>query len=83
MKGISQFFDKFNNFAIKEIKKRQLIVQIIKNEIGEEIKIEDIIFRNNSIKINTNQIIKTEIFLKKQKILKEINKIQVNIKDIQ
>lgn len=83
MKGISQFFDKFNTGALKEIRKRELICEIIKNTTGQEIRVEDISFSNKIIKIKGSSGLKNQILIKKNSILQEISKKVANITDIQ
>jgi hypothetical protein len=78
MKGIGQFFDKFKSGALREVKKRSVISSILKSEINIDIPIEKISFGNKTIIINVNQSIKSEIYLKKQKILEKIGKLLPN-----
>lgn len=59
------------------------IIKIIEEETSIKIEKKDIILNNNIIKIKTNNYIKTEIFLKKEKIIKKIEEeIKTKIKDI-
>lgn len=74
MKGIGQFFDKFRNGALKEIQKREIISAILKSEINLDIPVEKLSFSNKTLIINEGQTAKSEIFLKKQKILEKISK---------
>ena len=53
MKKIGQFFGKFNSVAAKEIQKRVYICNIIKNEIGQEIQIDDISIRSGEQSVGT------------------------------
>ncbi len=84
MKLIGNFFDKFNNTAIKEIKKRNYIAEIIKGETGIVIPIEKIKFTSSGIKLELNSIEKNQIYIKKQRIIKLISdKVpNIRIKDI-
>lgn len=83
MKEIGQFLGKFNSVALKEIRKRDVICEIIKNIIKQDIKIEDISFSNRIIKIKGSAIFKNQILIKKDTLLKEIGKKLSNISDIQ
>lgn len=83
MKEIGQFLGKFNSVALKEIRKREVICEIIKNIIKQDIKIEDISFSNKTIKIKGSAIFKNQILIKKDALLKEIGKKLSNITDIQ
>ena len=80
MKKLCQFFDKFNSKAVLEIKKRELISKIIKEEINQDIPIENIQFGLRTIKIKGNSNLKSLIFIKKTKILNEVNKVFSNFK---
>lgn len=73
MKGIGTFFEKFKSSAVKEIKKRVAISNILKKEIGEEIPIENISISNGVIKIKSSSMIKSQIFIKKIAILRVIS----------
>ena len=72
MKLVKTFFDKFNNSAIKEIKRRTDITEIIKTESGVVIPIENISFVAKSIKLKLSSIEKNQVFIKKQKIISSI-----------
>ena len=74
MKGIGQFFDKFKSGALKEIRKREIISAILKSEIGIDVPPEKISFGNKMLIINEGQTVKSEIFLKKQKMLEKIKR---------
>ena len=74
MKGIGQFFDKFKNSAVQEIQKRVIICDILKDETKQDIPIEKISIKNAVLTVNADQIIKSELFLKKHKILDKIKK---------
>ncbi len=81
MFNLDKFLDKF-----KKIKPpiNYIIIDIIKNELNVNIKSENILIKNNIIYIKTKPIIKSEVFIKKQKILELIkNKTNNNkFKDI-
>lgn len=83
MKGIGQFFDKFNSGALKEIRKREWICEIIKEYTQQEIKIEDITFLNKIIKIKGSSGLKSQILIKKNSILEKISSKISHIEDIQ
>ena len=83
MKEISVFLNKFKNVAVKEIKKRDTICSIILKITKQDIDIKDISIKNGIIIIKGNQGLKSEIFLKKNSILKTIKKdVDANIFDI-
>ena len=81
MKGISHLFDKFKLVDVKEVQKRAFISDLIKKEIGCDITIENISFKDGDLIIKTSSIIKSQIFIKKSILLSKISKTLV-IKDI-
>lgn len=74
MKEISGFLNRFNNIAIKEIRKREIISMEINNLIKQKIDIKDLSINNGVLIIKGNQTLKSEIFLKKEKLLDLISK---------
>lgn len=83
MLQISQLLGRFKNLNNTEKIKKELIIDIFKqNKIP--INIQQIKISKNSIFIKTQPIIKTEIILKKETILKQIKEISalININDI-
>ncbi len=82
MKSVGNFLDKFKNRAVKEIYNREIISKIIKDLSNIDIDIKNINISNGVLKIKLSSIEKSEIFLKKHQILKEINKKIDNIKDL-
>ena len=82
MKGIGNLLDKFKSIAVQEINKRVFIVEIIKNKIGVDIKMEDISIKDGIVSIKVKSIVKNQIFIKKQALIKEISK-KINIIDIE
>lgn len=80
MKKIGQFFDNFNSKAIKEIQKREIIAKIIKDEIKQDIPLKDIVFKYNTVNITGSFSLKNEILIKKNKLIKQINKSLSNLK---
>lgn len=84
MQGIGSFFDKFKNAAAKEIYKYDIVADIIYKNTNQKIDLKDISIKNGILIIRGNQSFKSEIFLKKNKILEQISKklINFNIIDI-
>ena len=71
---IKNFLNKFLELKNKNSFLKETLVDIIKKEINFLIKEEDIEINNIEIKIKTNPTVKNELFIKKDKILKEFNK---------
>lgn len=69
MKEIKLFFNKINSFAIKEIKKRTIVSDVLKKEIGESIPFENISFSKGVVVIKCNSVLKNQIYIKKEKII--------------
>ena len=84
MLQLGQLLEKFKNLTNTEKVKKQLVVEIIKNR-KIPINIDQVYFSKNTIFIKTKPIIKTEILLQKEEVLKEIKKIPglVNVSNIQ
>jgi hypothetical protein len=85
MEKISGFFDKFRSKVISQVQNYVIFTEVIKKHTGIEIEMKDMSLSGGVLKIKTSSIIKNEIFIKKNRILKEIaekiKKIRVN--DIQ
>lgn len=73
MEKLNRFFEKFQNRAVEEIGKRTIIVEIIKEYTKVDLDMKDISIQKGTIKVKANHSAKSEIFLKKEKILKKIN----------
>ena len=69
MFNIGSFFEKFNNAALKEIKKRDVVARAIEKTVGATVDVKDISFNNKIIQINGGPGLKNQIFMKKQVIL--------------
>jgi len=73
IKNISEFLDKFKNILSKGYGLRDVIIVSVKDITGLDIKIEKIKISNDTAFIKTSPVIKSEIYLKKEKILQKIN----------
>lgn len=74
MLQLNQLLERFKNLTNTDKVKKQLIIEIFeRNKI--QININQISISKNTIYIKTQPIIKTEILLKKEEFLNEINKI--------
>lgn len=81
LKNLSSLLEKFKN--IKNPKEDRInIAKIICDSSGIKINESQISVTKNILSIKTNNYIKTEIFLKKEKILEELTKNKFYIKDI-
>lgn len=80
MKGVGEFFQKFNNSAVQEIQKRTIVSDLIYKFTKQKIPIESISFSNKVIKIIGQQGLKSEIYIKKKLILEGVCKELPNLK---
>lgn len=69
---LQSLLERFKGLSNTEKVKKQLVMEIIQKK-NIPITIDQISFNKNTIFLKTNPIVKTEINLKKQEILKEIN----------
>jgi hypothetical protein len=81
MKGINHLFEKVKSSAVREVQKRSLVSELIKKEVGQEVPIENISFKEGVLFIKTSSIIKNQIFIKKNKLISLVSK-KINITDI-
>ncbi len=84
MLGLSGFFKNIQNAFTKEVVLRTAIQKTIKNQVGLEIPLENIVCKNGIVSLkNVNSSALSAIFIKKEKIIKEIKeKEQVSVVDI-
>ncbi len=82
MKEVSGFFDKFNNLALKELNKRDRISSIIQKVIKHKLDYGDMDIKDGVITVKGNQLIKSEIYMKKNMIINQLAKDGIKIKDI-
>jgi hypothetical protein len=72
MKSLGSFFEKFNNKIAKEVGNLVFISEAVKKHTGIEIDIKDIKISNGIIRVKGSALEKNEIFMKKTKIIKEL-----------
>lgn len=75
MEEISFLLKKYQKIGQKEQKIKKIVIEYFKEKYSKEIEPKNISLntKNNTLKIKTNNILKTEIFLSNKKIEKEIN----------
>jgi hypothetical protein len=83
MQTISDFLKKFSQLKPTARVVKEVVLDILKNK-NIPITVDEIIYSNNVVYIKSNQIVKNEIFISKESILKEIeNKLnKKTVKDI-
>lgn len=72
--NVSSYFDRFKNISLPNEEVRKATANAIEKEIGITVDISKIRVVQNSLKIEVTPLIKSEIFLKKERILEEIKK---------
>lgn len=70
---IRDLLSKYTNLTPLHSKDKEEIIKIIKNLININLEISNLDIKNSKLNIKCSPIIKTEIFLNKQKLLSEIN----------
>ena len=83
MFDIAKYLEKFKVIS----QSREFLInsaaETIKNICGIDVEKKKILFKDGVIRINENPAVKTTIFLKKQKILDELNKkVKGKIRDL-
>lgn len=76
MLQINQLLKRFKNITNSENVKKQLIIEIF-NKNNIPINKNQISISRNTIFLKVNPIIKTEIFLKKEEIIRQIKEISI------
>lgn len=74
MVELKDLFTKYKELLFSEENKRLAIVKAISESLGISLKIEDVVIKNGTVFVNTKQIYKNEILIKKEEILKKIKK---------
>ncbi len=73
MRSIGDLFARIKNIQTKEVFARTAVQQALKKAANIDCRVEDISFKNFSVHIqNMSQTAKTQLFMKKGAILKEI-----------
>lgn len=80
MQGIEKFFDKFRNKALEEMRRRESICEAVYKVVGQRIEIKDINLKGKIATLKVDQGFKSEIFLKKKRIIDLIPNILIDIK---
>ena len=77
MIGINQFFNKIKNTHARELLIRNIVIDSLEKNTGIKLSVEAVSFKSNSVVLNNiSQTAKSDIFIKKQKIIDYINKSQ-------
>lgn len=78
MFNIAKFFSRIQNTRLSELTARQKIVEILVKLTSVTVQLGDISFKDGVLIIQKiSQVAKSEIFIKKQIIIDEVNKLQI------
>lgn len=70
--GISSLLDRFRRLKAPNESVRKEIQKLIKGNFGEEVSLKDIKVVKNKVHLNVSGVLRSEIFLNKEKLLKEL-----------
>lgn len=73
--NLSAFFKKFDHLRIPNETVRKATAQVIQDEMGIEIDLKTIQFKNGCISITADPLVKSELFLRKTTLLKKIREL--------
>jgi hypothetical protein len=77
MFGIGHLFKKIQSSYAKELFLRMAVADSLRNLVGIEVGVENIKFKDSLVTLtNINQADRSTIYIKKEALLKEINKLQ-------
>ena len=68
------FLDRFRHLTPPDQFIKKECISVIKNRLNVEIKKEDISIKNNIIYINTSSTVKSELFIRKESLLRELSR---------
>ena len=72
MEHASIFLEKFKRFGFKDQILKETIIEVIKDEFDSELNRDDITMINGVVRINVTGPLKSEIFIKKEKIQNKV-----------
>lgn len=72
MEEISKFFEKYKNFFLKEEEKKEIIKEVVFELTNISVLDHEIKIKNKTIYLKVKNIIKNQIFFKKEEIIKKI-----------
>lgn len=73
MKNLADFFGKFQSKISGQVQNLVVISETIKKHTGIEVEMKDIKISSGSLILKTSSVEKNVIFIKKERILSEIN----------
>ena len=82
MFNISIYLDKFKNIESKSSVLKNIIIDSVKNVLKADIDKKNIEIRNGIIYLKVNPVLKNEIFINKNSIIRELNLKNLAIKGV-
>ena len=82
MFNISIYLEKFKNIESKSSSLKSIVVDSIKNVLKVDIDKKNIEIKNGIIYLKVHPVIKNEIFINKNKIIKEISSKNLAVKGV-
>ena len=77
MFGIGHLFKKMQNRQMREYFVRDIVRQVVKEVVGVDVLTENVQIKESTISmINASNTLKSEVYIKKQRILKLVNEKQ-------
>ena len=74
MQQIEIYLQKFKDFGLKEELFKEKIINVVKEEVGIDLKKEEIDVKDGNIRINISGPAKTEVFIKRKIIQEKLEK---------
>ena len=82
MFNIAKYFQKFTKIAESNLDSNNKIINAIKNISGLTIEGKNFGLQDGVLRFNLNPVQKNEIFMRKSKILSELNSLGSGVRDI-
>jgi len=82
MFNISIYLDKFKNIESKSSVLKNIIIDSVKNVLKADIDKKNIEIKNGIIYLKVNPVLKNEIFINKNSIIRELNLKNLAIKGV-
>jgi hypothetical protein len=75
MNPISQFLEKFKKILQTGTQVKEFFVRVLKGELNYDADTKNITIKDGVLYFNDKPIVKNEVFMKKEKILTELNQL--------
>ena len=73
MRQLGEFLIKYRNLGLGEKLSKELFVETVNNLLGKGVlKLENVTISGSSVKVRAESALRSEIFLRKEEILKQI-----------